>query len=98
MTSTEVVRIVGGSNFRREVPKEHRASLDTRVRWLWNQRFGTIQNIYQSSPDLLDRTAATLFINAIWAKDLNSISMIFRRLEGGPIMDDQIVAQQTLRV
>ena len=59
-----LVLVPGGSNFRREIPEEHRKSIDTRVRWLYNQRFGTIQNVYQSSPDLLDRTAATLFINA----------------------------------
>lgn len=93
-----LVHVPGSTNFRREIPKEHKASIDTRVDWLFNQRFGTIQNVYQQSPDLLDRTAATLFINAIWAKDLNSISLIFKRLEGGPQMDDQVLAQQTLRV
>ena len=64
-------------NFRREIPEEHRASLDTRVRWLWNQRFGTIQQIYQHSADLDDRTVASLFINAIWHKDLDSVALIF---------------------
>jgi hypothetical protein len=93
-----IVVIPGSQNFRREIPKEHRASIDTRVDWLFNQRFGTIQNVYQESPDLLDRTAATLFINAIWMKDLDAISLIFKRLEGGPQMDDQILAKQQLRV
>ena len=31
--------------WRSEVPKEHATSLDTRLRWLWNQRFGTVHVI-----------------------------------------------------
>lgn len=85
-------------NFRREIPEEHRASLDTRVRWLWNQRFGTIQQIYQHSSDLDDRTVASLFINAIWHKDLDSVALIFRRLEGGAISDEEQLARANLRV
>lgn len=85
-------------NFRRSIPKEHRASLDTRVRWLWNQRFGTIQSIYQNSDDLDDRTVASLFINAIWHKDLDSVALIFRRLEGGPITDEEQLTRTNLRV
>ena len=85
-------------NFRRSIPKEHRASLDTRILWLYNQRFGTIQQVYQSSDDLDDRTVASLFINAIWHKDLDSIAMIYRRLEGGAIMDEEQLAKTNLRV
>ena len=29
--------------FRHEIPEKHRGSMDTRIRWLWNQRFGTVQ-------------------------------------------------------
>ncbi len=76
----------------------HRISLDTRIRWLFNQRFGTIQAVYQDSPDLLDRTAATMFITAIWSKDLDSIMLIYKRIEGGPILDEELVARATLRV
>ena len=76
-------------NFRRSIPKEHRASLDTRVRWL---------SIYQNSDDLDDRTVASLFINAIWHKDLDSVALIFRRLEGGPITDEEQLTRTNLRV
>ena len=85
-------------NFRRSIPKEHRASLDTRILWLYNQRFGTIQQVYQSSDDLDDRTVASLFINAIWHRDLDSIAMIYRRLEGGPVTDEEQLAKTNLRV
>ena len=85
-------------NFRRSIPKEHRASLDTRILWLYNQRFGTIQQVYQSSDDLDDRTVASLFINAIWHKDLDSIAMIYKRLEGGAVTDEEQLAKTNLRV
>jgi hypothetical protein len=73
--------------FRKTIPAAHRASLDTRINWLWNQRFGTVQMIWQSSPDVLDVTAATLILQAIMAKDLDSITMIFNRIEGGSLED-----------
>lgn len=83
--STEIVR-----KFRKEIPAAHRQSIDTRLRWLWNQRFGTVQTIWKDSPDILDRTACTLILQAIMAKDLNSIELLFLRLEGGA-QDDQTV-------
>ena len=52
--SQEIVR-----KFRKQIPEAHRASLDTRLRWLWVQRFGTVQTVWKESPDLLDRTACT---------------------------------------
>ena len=55
------------------LPAEHRASIDTRLAWLWNQRFGTVQMVWKDSPDLLDHTAATIILQAVLAKDLNSI-------------------------
>ena len=69
--------------YRTRVPETHRGSLDTRIRWLWHQRFGTVQTVFQRSPDMLDRTAATLIIQAIMAKDLDSIQQVFQRIEGG---------------
>ena len=96
--TTDLVLVPRRRHFRKEVPEIHRTSLDTRIRWLWNQRFGTIQNVYQESPDLLDRTAATMFITAIWSRDLNSIQLILKRLEGGPITDEELVQRATLRV
>lgn len=77
--------------WRAEIPQEHRTNLDTRLRWLWMQRFGTLQTIYLKSPDLLDRTAATLIVQAIMAKDLRSIEQLFQRLEGGSLYDQDIV-------
>lgn len=79
--------------FRKEVPKQHKASLDTRVAWLWQQRFGTIQTIWKDSPDPLDQTACTLILQAIMAKDLNSIELLFKRLEGGSQSDDEVLAR-----
>jgi hypothetical protein len=76
--------------FRRQVPESHRGSLDTRIVWLWHQRFGTVQTVWKDSPDILDHTAATLILQAIMAKDLDSIEQIFHRLEGGPLPDDVV--------
>ena len=81
--SQELVR-----RFRREVPEMHKGSLDSRLQWLWMQRFGTVQMVWKESQDLLDHTAATIILQAIMAKDLNSIELIFQRLEGGAVADD----------
>lgn len=82
----EVVR-----KFRKQVPDAHRQTLDTRIAWLWNQRFGTVQTIWKDSPDTLDRTACTLILQAIMAKDLASITLILQRLEGGSIPDESVL-------
>ena len=79
--------------FRRQVPAEHKASIDTRLAWLWNQRFGTVQMVWKDSPDLLDHTAATIILQAVLAKDLNSIETIFQRIEGGSVPDTQVVEE-----
>ena len=80
--------------YRRAVPEAHRGSLDTRIQWLWNQRFGTVQMVWKESKDVLDHTAATLLLQAIMGKDIESISQIFDRLEGAPISDAEILEQQ----
>ena len=77
--------------FRTQVPDAHRGSIDTRLRWMWNQRFGTIQQIREKSPDVLDHTAATLIMQAVLEYDLNSIELILDRIEGGAITDSEIV-------
>jgi hypothetical protein len=77
--------------WRRAIPDQHRATLDTRLAWLWNQRFGTVQMVYNQSPDILDKTAATLILQAIMAQDLVAIKQIFQRLEGGARFDEDIV-------
>lgn len=92
------VEAVERRHFRKEVPKGHRDSLDTRLRWLWNQRFGTVQMIWKDSPDMLDKTAATLILQAIMAKDLDSISLLFQRLEGGAQVDEEVQEQASMRV
>ena len=85
--------------FRKEIPEEHRENLDTRLFWLWHQRFGTVQTVYQNSSDILDVTAATLILQAIIARDLQSIRQLFQRLEGGALFDTELQKQEaTFRV
>lgn len=87
--SAEVVR-----KFRKQVPDAHRVSLDTRLAWLWHQRFGTVQTIWNESKDVLDHTACTIVLQAIMARDLNSIELLFQRLEGGAQLDVVVQDQQ----
>ena len=82
--------VVVEKRFRQSIPEEHKTSLDTRLQWLWNQRFGTVQTICMESTDLLDNTACTLILQAIMGRDLESISMLFNRLEGGALSDEQL--------
>jgi hypothetical protein len=89
--STELLPPV--RKFRKQVPEAHRQSLDTRIVWLWNQRFGTIQTVWSQSPDLLDHTAATMILQAIIHQDLASIQLIFQRIEGGAL-EDHVIAEQ----
>ncbi len=88
--TTEVVLV---RKFRKQIPDAHRGSLDTRLKWLWHQRFGTVQQIWKDSRDVLDHTAATLVLQAVMAKDLDSIIQLFNRIEGGPL-EDQVVADK----
>ena len=73
----------------------HRGSLDTRLQWLWNQRFGTVQTIWKDSDDILDHTACTLVLQAILARDLPSIELLFHRIEGGSLPDQDL---DTIRI
>ena len=86
--------IVVSRKFRKEIPEEHRVSLDTRLLWLWHQRFGTVQTVYQGSSDILDRTAATLILQAIMARDLKSIQQLFQRLEGNSVYDREVLERE----
>lgn len=90
--------LVPAHKFRKQIPDHHRASLDTRIQWLWHQRFGTVQTIWKDSPDVLDHTAATLILQAIMGKDLDSILQLFQRLEGGAVEDHQLLDETVLRV
>ena len=80
--------------FRKRIPESHRQTLDTRIVWLWHQRFGTVQTVWQESPDVLDKTAATLVLQAIMGQDLDSIVQLFQRLEGGPVDDEKVVERK----
>jgi hypothetical protein len=78
------------------IPEEHRASADTRVQWLWNQRLIVVQSIYMRTDDILDKMAATLVIQAAWSGHLPSIELVLKRLEGGAIPDQAIVEEDSL--
>lgn len=84
--------------FRKEIPADHRDSLDTRLLWLWHQRFGTVQTVYSSSTDILDVTAATLVLQAILGRDLKSIQQLYQRLEGGSRYDEDLNDQGAVRI
>lgn len=90
--------VVPVRRWRREVPGEHRTNLDTRLMWLWNQRFGTVQTVYNESSDILDRTAATLILQAIIARDLSSIQQLLERIEGGYVYDDELINDDPVRI
>lgn len=94
---SEVVH-VPTRKFRTYIPEAHQASLDTRLRWLWHQRFGTVQMIWKESKDVLDHTACTLVLQAIMASDLDSIQQLFQRLEGGSVTDKEVLEQTQMRV
>ena len=88
----EVVSIT--RRFRGEIPEAHRSSLDTRLLWLWHQRFGTVQMVWKVSQEngqVLDHTAATLILQAIMAKDLDAINQLFQRIEGGSLEDAELL-------
>jgi hypothetical protein len=84
--------------YRREVPAEHKGSLDTRLQWLWHQRFGTVQTVYNESKDILDHTACTLILQAIMARDLKSIQQLLQRLEGGSRVDVDMLEDDSEQV
>ena len=90
--SQEIVR-----KFRKRIPEAHQGSLDTRLVWLWNQRFGSVQTIWRDSEDPLDKMACTLVLQCIMGKDLNSIELLFQRIEGGPQADTE-VAGKAMRI
>lgn len=93
-----MAELVPVKKFRHQVPDNHRASLDTRLQWLWNQRFGTVQTVWKDSRDVLDHTAATLILQAIMGRDLESISQLFQRLEGGARRDDVLAEETVIRI
>ncbi len=91
--STEIVR-----KYRKQIPAAHRHSLDTRIAWLWNQKFGTVQMVWTETNDVLDKTAATIVLQAIMGHDINSIELIFQRLEGGAQVDTEVTGDSSLKL
>lgn len=83
--------------FRNGVPQEWRKSIDTRLYWMWHQRLGTIQQIREKTDDVLDRTAAEIVMEAVYSDELNPLILLLQRLEGGPMRDRDLPAEE-LRV
>lgn len=77
--------------YRQAIPPEHCGSIDTKLRWMWNQRFGTVQKIWQTTEDADTKAAATLLLNAAYAGDLSAISVVLNRLEGGALTDEDLL-------
>lgn len=103
LPAVQQAEVAKAHKFRSSVPAAHRASLDTRIQWMWNQRLGTIQTIWKASQeargDILDFTAATLILQAAMGKDLDSIQQVFERLEGGALPDDKVLErEQSMRL
>lgn len=84
--------------FRKAIPDAHRHSLDTRLQWLWGQRAGTVQSVWEGTTDVLDKTAATMILQVLFAKDLNALALLFHRLEGGAVEDTVNAENDTLRI
>lgn len=84
-------KALANKKYRSTIPEEHLTSADTKLRWLWNQRFGTVQKIWQETEDAEIKAAATLCLNAAYLGDLASINLILNRLEGGAMNDQEIL-------
>lgn len=90
---TELVPV---ARFRNTIPEDHRSSMDTRLAWLWKQRFGTVQSIWRDTDDVQDKTCCTLILQAVLAQDLNSIAILLHRLEGGAQEDTVVLATEEM--
>jgi len=82
--------------YRNEVPAAYKQSPDSRLAWLWNQKFGTVKAVWENSNDLQDRMAADLLLHAIIDSDITAIKLIFERLEGGAIYDTEMVSEDSV--
>jgi len=83
---------------RSNIPDEWRASDDTRLEWLWNQRLIVVQSIYYRTDDIRDKLAATVVLGAAWQGNLASIELLLKRLEGGAVQDQVVVEEDSLLV
>lgn len=86
--------VVPTRRFRNDIPEEHRTSADTKLRWLWNQRFGTVQSIWQNTSDGDTKAAAALVLNAAYVGNLTSINLLLQRLEGGAKSDEDLLTSR----
>jgi len=86
-----VVAQLANRKYRGTIPEEHCTSIDTKVRWLWNQRFGTVQRVWQLAEDAETKAAATLILNAAYVGDLSAIQVVLNRLEGGVLTDEDLL-------
>lgn len=77
--------------YRGSVPEEHTGSIDMMLRWMWNQRFGTIQKIWMETKDADTKAAATLCLNAAYVGDMSAINIVLQRLEGGVLTDEDLL-------
>lgn len=77
--------------YRSSVPEEHSTSIDTKLRWMWNQRFGTVQKIWLETTDADTKAAATLCLNAAYIGDMSAINVVLNRLEGGVLTDEDLL-------
>lgn len=86
--------------FRQDIPAEHCGSTDTKLRWLWNQRFGTVQTIWQNAEDGDTKAAAALCLNAAYTGNLTAINLLLNRLEGSAMTDEDLlgVSEDTLPI
>lgn len=73
------------------IPEEHRTTDDTRIAWLWNQRLIVVQNIWLNTSNIRDRMTAALVLGAAYQANMTSIELVFKRLEGGAILDTEII-------
>jgi len=81
--------------FRSTIPEKHRATLDTRLVWLWNQRMGVVQSIWIAAPaGTLDKVAADMIVMAVTGEDLTAIQHLLHRIEGGAISDVELSKRQ----
>ena len=53
--------------------------------------------VHQNSPDVLDQTAASMILQALFSRNLNAIALIFKRLEGSAVPDDVLEGDDELR-
>lgn len=92
--TTEVAR----KNYRSDIPEKHRATNDTRLVWLWNQRLVVVQMIFLRTKNPLDKLACALVLQATLSSDLSSIELLLRRLEGGAVSDETMVEVESLPI